>query len=110
MLEITAISALKDNYVYLLRDAETGKTAVVDPTEAEPVIAELERRGLALDLILNTHHHWDHVGGNAALQRRYGCPVAGPAYERGRIRLDRELTDGDQIAVGASVARVLFIP
>lgn len=111
MLEITAIAALSDNYVYLLRDVESGVTAVVDPTEAAPVARELERQGLGLDLILNTHHHADHVGGNAELKRRYGAEVVGPAGDRGRIAsMDRGLEDGDVVRVGTAAARVLLVP
>lgn len=111
MLEITAISAWSDNYVYLLRDAETGKTAVIDPTEAAPVVAALERQGLTLDRIVNTHHHADHIGGNADLKSRYGCDVVGPARDRNRIRtMDHGLQDGDVLRVGSSEAQVLFIP
>ena len=111
MLEITAISVWTDNYVYLLRDAETGKTAVVDPTEAAPVVTELERQGLRLDRIVNTHHHVDHIGGNADLKSRYGCDVAGPASDQNRIlTMDHGLQDGDVLRVGSSEAQVLFIP
>ncbi|MGD8327249.1 MAG: MBL fold metallo-hydrolase, partial [Sphingomonadales bacterium] len=62
MLKIVQIPVLSDNYIYLLHDAETGETAVVDAAIPEPVWAELDKRGWTLTKILNTHHHMDHVG------------------------------------------------
>jgi hydroxyacylglutathione hydrolase len=61
MLEISAIPAFEDNYIWLLR--ENSAAAEVDPGDAEPVLSELERAGLELSAILITHHHWDHTGG-----------------------------------------------
>ncbi len=111
MLETVQIPALSDNYVYLLHDGDSGRTAVVDPPEAEPVMAELERRGWSLDWILNTHHHWDHVGANLALKRLTGCQVAGFQGDAHRIPgIDRTLAGGDRFELGASVAQVLEVP
>jgi len=110
-LDVTLLPLLTDNYAYLLRDRATGRTAVVDPSEGEPVIRELERRGLELDFVLNTHHHWDHVGGDQTLKERYGCPVVGPAYDRHRLSvLDQGLTEGDTFFLGEQEARVLHVP
>lgn len=80
-VSITAIRALRDNYVWLLHRPGTQAAAVVDPGEAGPVERALEARGLALTAILVTHHHRDHVGGIAELVRRYGARVYGPASE-----------------------------
>lgn len=110
-LEITLIPALTDNYVYLLRDVATGKTAVVDPTEAQVVERELGRQSLGLDFIINTHHHWDHVGGNAELKKRYDCKVLGPAADKERIAtMDWGLGDGDRFQLGSRPCEVLFLP
>ena len=67
-LEIVLVPALSDNYVYLAHDADTGDTAVVDPAEAPPVQEALKARGWRLTHILNTHHHFDHIGGNDELK------------------------------------------
>ena len=64
MLEIIQIPVLTDNYIYLLNDPVSGETAVVDPAIAQPVLDLLAKKGWRLTYILNTHHHWDHVGGN----------------------------------------------
>ncbi len=69
-LEIVLVPALSDNYVYLLHDAGSGKTAVVDPGEAAPVEAALKQRGWTLSQIVNTHHHADHIDGNESLKAK----------------------------------------
>src|SRR6266568_4654831 len=69
---IHRLRALKDNYVYLLVDEREGTAAVIDPGEAAPVNAALARLGVRLRQIWNTHHHWDHTGGNEALVARTG--------------------------------------
>ena len=66
-LEINHLVCLKDNYVWLLREPATGAVAAVDPSEAKPVAAKLAALGWTLTHILNTHHHWDHTGGNLEL-------------------------------------------
>lgn len=110
-LEILQIPALTDNYIYLLHCARTGQTAVVDPAEAAPVEAVLTARGWDLHHILNTHHHHDHTGGNAALKRRYDCTVHGYGPDAARIpAIDRHLQEGDGAAVGDATAQVLFVP
>ena len=83
MLEIVVVPCLKDNYAYLVKTA--GACAVVDPSEEAPVIAALEARGWRLTHILNTHHHHDHTGGNAALKARFGAQVVGPGHDAARI-------------------------
>jgi len=80
-LNITAIPAFADNYIWLLRGAGN-VCAVVDPGDAEPVLEILEQQGLDLSYILLTHHHHDHVGGVPALLERYKAKVFGPADER----------------------------
>ena len=77
----TSVPCLSDNYAWLLRDERSGATAVVDTPEVAPVVAELEARGWALTHVLNTHHHGDHVGGNAELKAKYGCTVVGPEMD-----------------------------
>lgn len=66
---------LKDNYAYILHDEDTGTVGVVDPSEAEPIMDSLRRSGRNLTYILNTHHHYDHTGGNLELKDRYGAKV-----------------------------------
>lgn len=110
-MEIQRIAAFDDNYIYLLHDPETGAVAVVDPGDAAPVEAELARRGWRLTHILTTHHHADHVGGVSELKQRYGCTVAGPRADQGRIPdMDTPLSDGEVFSVGSQQARVFAVP
>jgi hydroxyacylglutathione hydrolase len=109
MTTIIPVPAFTDNYIWMVR--KDGVAAVVDPGDAAPVLAWLEREGVTLSAIVNTHHHGDHVGGNEALLARFAVPVFGPAGERipGRTRALRE---GDEIDVpGVDLhLRVLDVP
>lgn len=96
-LQIELVPCLSDNYAYLLHDVDTGTVGVVDPSEAVPVIDALRRKNRNLTYILNTHHHYDHTGGNAELKERYGAKVIGSAIDRDRIPgIDIVLNDGDK--------------
>ncbi len=109
MPAIIPIPAFSDNYIWLVR--EGALAAVVDPGDAGPVLDCLEREKLTLTAIIATHHHGDHVGGNAALLARFPVPVFGPARETipGRTHA---LGEGDAITVpGLGLAlRVLDVP
>ena len=97
MLDVIAIPALRDNYIWLVR--HEGSAIVIDPGDAEPVIDFLNRERLALAAILVTHHHADHQGGIAALVAREGAEVYGPATES-ITGLSRPLSGGESIRVG----------
>ncbi len=82
MLQVIPIPAFTDNYIWLLTNEERKYAAIVDPGDAEPVICELESRGMELIALLITHHHSDHVGGIAKLVEKYpNVTVYGPAQE-----------------------------
>lgn len=91
--EVVPLTAFSDNYIWTLRDAR--HAAVVDPGDAEPVLDYLEREKLELVAILNTHHHPDHVGGNADLLREFKVPVFGPHDPR-IAEVSHRLRDGDK--------------
>ena len=82
-MRIMTIPCLSDNYAYLIEAG--GSCAVIDPSEAGPVRAVLQREGLKLTHIINTHHHDDHVGGNLELKAQFGALVVGPEKDRRRI-------------------------
>src|SRR3546814_11080836 len=110
-LEIVCIPALSDNYIWLVHDADSGETIVVDPAEADPVLATAEARGWRIDAIWNTHWHPDHTGGNQAIKHATGAQVYGPAAEAGKIpTLDHGLREGATVRPGDHVAIVTEPP
>jgi hydroxyacylglutathione hydrolase len=110
-MEIRLIPALADNYVYLLREPTSGNVAAVDPSVPEPVFAALAETGWRLSHVFNTHHHFDHTGGNLALKQATGCTIVGPAADRMRIPgIDVALADGEHYQFGAAEAVVFDIP
>lgn len=110
-LDIRQIPALRDNYIYLIRDPESGAVAALDPSEAVPVFRALEETGWRLTHVLNTHHHHDHTGGNAELKAATGCTIVGPRADRERIpEIDIAVGDGEDYALGAATARVFDVP
>lgn len=110
-MRVVQIPLLRDNYAYLIVCEETNEATVVDPSEAEPVLQEVEQEGVNLKAILNTHHHRDHTGGNPGLLDRLPLEVYGHRVDKGRIPgLTHPLDEGDEVVIGGLRARVLFIP
>lgn len=106
-LDVHQFACLDDNYGYLVRDRESGRTATIDTPDAEAVLAALAAQGWTLDFILNTHWHPDHAGGNAAVKAATGCQIVGPEEVTRIAPLDRVVREGDQVALGASTLQVL---
>jgi hydroxyacylglutathione hydrolase len=109
-LELVTVPCLKDNFAFLLHDAATGTTALIDAPEAGPVETALKARGWKLDLILLTHHHDDHIQAVPDL-RKGGAQVWGAAADRHRLPpLDRSLRDGDRVVIGHAAGVVIDVP
>ncbi|NJN31364.1 MAG: MBL fold metallo-hydrolase [Synechococcales cyanobacterium RM1_1_8] len=111
-MQIHRLPVLADNYIFLLHDEETNQAAVVDPTQAEPVLVRLKALGAELTQILITHHHWDHVGGNRLLLEHFpAAVVSGGAEDWGRIPGQQvALQGGERISFGEREAQVFFVP
>ncbi|GAA3732931.1 hydroxyacylglutathione hydrolase [Sphingorhabdus rigui] len=110
-IEIVRVPVLSDNYVWLVHEATSGETLVIDPAVAEPVLAAAEARGWKITHIWNTHWHPDHVGGNAQIKAATGCIITGPAAEAERIStLDVQVRGGDVVQLGDVRAMVLDVP
>ena len=108
-MEIVAVPAFSDNYIWLVHDAASGETAVVDPGDAAPVLAEAQRRGWTIGQIWNTHWHPDHTGGNLAIKEATGARISGPASGRIPGR-DVALAEGDEVRLAEHVGRVIEVP
>ena len=109
MLNILPISAFDDNYIWLLHNGQTA--VVVDPGDAQPVIAMLKQLNLTLSAILITHHHGDHIDGVASLLAYRAVPVYAPQYEKFNFA-HIKLLDGDEISLPeiGQQFRVMHLP
>ena len=96
-MRIEIVKCLQDNYSYLIIDKNNLKACVVDPSEASPIINFVEKNKLKLVYILNTHHHYDHVGGNLELKRKYNSKVIGFKEDKKRIPGIDILVEDNQI-------------
>ena len=111
MLEIYQIPCLQDNYGFLVHDPETGATATIDTPEVAPINQALAAKGWRLTHILNTHHHFDHAGGNEELKAQWNCQVVGAAIDAERIPgIDVALADGETLTLGSKQARIIEVP
>jgi len=109
-LTVSAVPVLSDNYVWLIHDAESGETAAVDPSVADPVLAAAEAQGISITQVLNTHWHPDHTGGNDAIRDATGCTITGPGEAERVSKMDRIVSEGDRIRVGGAEAVIWDIP
>ena len=110
-MRVVSVPCLKDNFAYLVI-ADDGRCAVVDPGEAAPVEAALVREGVTLTAIWATHHHADHVGGVPALVDAHpGIDVVSGAIDAPKTpNVTREVTDGDELSLGALRVQCIHNP
>ena len=95
-MNVEIIKCLKDNYSYLVIDEKNQSACVIDPSEAKPIINFIEKNKIHLKFILNTHHHYDHVGGNKELKKKYNTKIIGFEEDKDRIpEIDICLKDRD---------------
>ena len=96
-MKIEIIKCLQDNYSYLVIEEKNQIACVIDPGEARPIISFLKNKEINLKYILNTHHHYDHVGGNLELKKKYNCEVIGFRGDKDRIPEIDTLVDDNEI-------------
>ena len=110
-MQVTAIPCLTDNYAYVISDNNSKIVGVVDPSEASPVVSFLKKQNLKLNYILNTHHHFDHIGGNLELKKIYNAKVVGFVGDKHRIpEIDITLSDNEKWIFGNETVKILHIP
>lgn len=110
MLELVTIPCLKDNYAFLIHDASSGATAVVDVPEAGPILDALDARGWTLTHVLLTHHHWDHIDGLSGLRIGPEVAVIGAAADAHRLPpLTQAVAEGDTIHFGNAEAQIFDV-
>ena len=111
MLNVDIIPCLSDNYSYLLHDKKTNTVAIVDPSDFSQCNKEIQKKYKKLDYILNTHHHFDHIGGNLELKKNYGAKILGFEKDKARIPgIDRGLIENENFKIGDITFKVIFIP
>lgn len=106
-LTVRQFPCLSDNYGFLIRDGASGAVACVDTPEADVILREIQAFGGRLDLILNTHWHQDHAGGNEAIKAATGATIVGPKEVERISPVDRVVGDGDVVELGETRLAVL---
>ena len=110
-MKIEIIPCLKDNYSYLVIDEKKNIACVVDPSESEPIIKYLSNNKIDLKFILNTHHHYDHVGGNKILKKKYNASVVGFKGDKHRIpEIDIALDDQENWKYENFETKIIHVP
>ena len=110
-MKIEIIPCLNDNYSYLIHDQISNTVAIVDPSEFLPCDKIINKNYQKLDFILNTHHHYDHVGGNKELKNKYSSTVLGFENDKNRIpHIDVVLKDNQEFKIGTLNFTTMFIP
>ena len=107
----TPIPCLTDNYAYIISENYSKIVGVIDPSESTPIINFLKKENLKLNYILNTHHHYDHIGGNNKLKKLYNAKVVGFEGDKDRIPgIDIVLKDNEKWTFGKSLVKIMHIP
>jgi len=110
-MKVEIIKCLKDNYSYVIIDEKYNHACVVDPSEAEPIINFIESKNIKLKFVLNTHHHYDHVGGNNDLKKKYKIKIVGYKNDKKRIPNIDILLENNEIWKSENFeAKIIHIP
>lgn len=107
-MSVHAVAAFNDNYIWLIQSAQSRRVLIVDPGDVEPVLTALQTWDLTPAAILITHHHHDHTGGIAALQKQFNIPVYGPAAEQIND-LTATVKAGDVLKLDADFAEIMVL-
>ena len=111
MLKINIIPCLQDNYSYVIQDTDTDTIGIVDPSEFTPIDNFIKKKFKTINFILNTHHHFDHVGGNLELKKKYNPKIVGSIIDDKRIPgIDIKLSDNDIFKFGNIEFKTMHVP
>lgn len=103
-------AGIMDNYAYLIIDEQTKTGAIIDPSEAAPIIKKCEELQIEPKYILNTHHHFDHTDANLTIKQKYNCLVVGNIKDSHRIPgFDIGVEDGKNFTIGNSKAEIIDV-
>ena len=111
MLQVNIIPCLQDNYSYVIEDSSANMVGVIDPSEFKPIDNYIKKKFNKIDFILNTHHHFDHTGGNLELKKKYNCKIIGSLKDEKRIPgIDIKLQDNDTFNFGNVKFKIILVP
>ena len=111
MLTVDIIPCLSDNYSYVISDTSKKLVGVIDPSEFTAVEKFISKKYNKLDFIFNTHHHFDHIGGNQLLKAKYGSKIVGSKIDQNKIPgIEILLNDSDNFEFGNTVFKIIFVP
>ena len=110
-MKVEIISCLQDNYSYLIIDENQNIACVIDPSESQPISNFIDQNNIKLKYILNTHHHYDHVGGNNELKKKYNCKIIGFRGDKNRIpEIDIMVDDNEIWKSDNFQSKIIHIP
>jgi hydroxyacylglutathione hydrolase len=111
MLRVNIVPCLQDNYSYVIEESNSGMIGVVDPSEFEPIDNFVKDKFNKIDFVLNTHHHFDHIGGNLELKKKYNCKIIASSKDERRISgIDIKLHHNDVFQFGNIEFKIIFVP
>ena len=109
--QIFTLPLLSDNYSFIFHCLASNKVACIDPAEGEKIADFLDSKNLKLDFILNTHHHYDHIGGNKYLKEKYKCQIIANYHDKHRISdIDILLKEQKSILIGKYKFEIISLP
>ena len=111
MLNIDIICCLQDNYSFVIHETKSNTIAVIDPSDYEPIDKFIKKKYQKIDYIFNTHHHFDHTGGNINLKKKYNSKIVGSKIDEKRIPgLDIQLSHNEIFKLGSVKLKIFLIP
>ena len=110
-MRVKIIPCLQDNYSYVIIDEKKNTACVIDPSEASPIINFLREENIELKYILNTHHHYDHIGGNEDLKKEFKSIIVGFKEDSKRIPGMEVMLENDQVWKAENfIAKIIHVP